>query len=164
MILRISRAISDLIQLPWVSFSPSLLTSPPCFPFPPIYIIASPLFDTWVFQLTVLIFFAVYHNSRTLNCQRLLYLLCQQLDQISPEAASLAIANAVYIARTNLKDLIEQLNAAQLLLFIDLPSQVLNGELGKDLQEEFADLILDEQTKAATGGSGSLLERLARTS
>lgn len=115
-------------------------------------------------QLTIPFYFAVYHNSQTLNCQRLLYLLCQQLDQISPDAASIATANAVHVARTILKDLIEQLNAAQLLAFIELPPQVLTGELGTELQEEFADLTVDEQTKSAKSGSGSLLERLARMS
>ncbi len=57
--------------------------------------------------------------------------------------------------RTILKDLIEQLNAAQLLAFIEVPPQVLTGELGTELQEEFADLVEE---------GGSLLQRLAHIS
>lgn len=120
----------------------------------------------WIVIFTIPFSFAVYHNSQTLNCQRLLYLLCQQLEQLFPDAASVATANAVYVARTILKDLIEQLNAAQLLSFVEVPPQVLSGELGTDLQEEFADLIIDEQKRkeGVTGGRGSLLERLAQVS
>jgi hypothetical protein len=79
-------------------------------------------------------------------------LLCQHLTQTSPDSASIATANAVYVVRTILKDLIEQLNAAQLLAFIEVPQQVLSGELGTELQEEFAELV---------AAGGSLLGRLA---
>jgi hypothetical protein len=79
-------------------------------------------------------------------------LLCQHLNQLSPDTASVASANAVYVVRTILKDLIEQLNAAQLLAFIEVPPQILDGELGTELQEEFSDLEV----------GGSLLNRLAQ--
>ena len=91
-------------------------------------------------------------------------MLCQQLAQISPSTASIATANAVHVVRTILKDLIEQLNAAQLLAFIEVPPQVLNGELGTELQEEFAGLLAEQPTVAAGQESGSLLERLAQVS
>lgn len=96
-------------------------------------------------------FLAVYHNSQTLNCQRLLFLLCQQLGQLTPDAASIATANAVLVVRTILKDLIEQLNAAQLLTFVEVPAEVLSGELGVEIQAEFAGLL-----------GGSLVNKLAQ--
>ena len=94
---------------------------------------------------------AVYHNSHTLNCQRLLFLVCQQLGQVSADAASVATANSVLIVRFILKDLIEQLNAAQLLAFVEVPPEVLSGELGVEIQAEFAGLL-----------GGSLVDKLAQ--
>lgn len=41
--------------------------------------------------------------------------------------ASVAAANAVYCLRTILKDLMEQLNSAQLLSFVEVPPEALGG-------------------------------------
>ena len=99
---------------------------------------------------------AVYCNSQTLNFQRLVYFVCQQLEQLTPDAVGIATANAVYLLRAILKDLIEGLNSAQIMSFVEIPDEVLSGELGEELKNEFSGL--------ADGSGGSLLAMLARVS
>jgi hypothetical protein len=69
----------------------------------------------------------VYNNATTLNLQRLIYLVSQQLRRARQRGTmpSAAASNAVYCLRTILKDLMEQLNGTQLLSFIELPPDAL---------------------------------------
>lgn len=47
----------------------------------------------------------------------------------------------MYVVRAILMDLIEQLNTAQLLTFIEVPPAALTGELGPELKAEFGGLF-----------------------
>jgi hypothetical protein len=73
---------------------------------------------------------AVYNNAQTLNFQRLVYLISQQLKKAQAQGGTLtpALANAVFLLRTILKDLEEQLNAPQLLTFAEVPATATPGE------------------------------------
>ena len=70
---------------------------------------------------------AVYNNSATLNLQRLLLVVARQLAKCAARGGSVADANAVFLARAVLKDLTEQLNAEQLLGFVELPQGLLSA-------------------------------------
>lgn len=64
---------------------------------------------------------AVYNNARTLNFQRFLFLVAGALQRAAAQGGTPAAANAAHLARLVLKDLMEQLNAGQLLAFVELP-------------------------------------------
>ena len=66
----------------------------------------------------------MYNNSATLNLQRLLLVVARQLATCAARGGSVADANAVFLARAVLKDLTEQLNAEQLLGFVEVPQSL----------------------------------------
>lgn len=67
--------------------------------------------------------------------------MIEQMRQSQARGGTIAAANAVCVLRAILKELIQQLNAEQLLNgFFELPPALTPGAVSVNLQVEFADL------------------------
>ncbi|KAL4432564.1 hypothetical protein ABPG77_000501 [Micractinium sp. CCAP 211/92] len=100
----------------------------------------------------------VYNNAQTLNLQRFIYLVARQLRRARHQGGAAGVvptANAVYCLRTILKDLMEQLNSAQLVHFIEVPPEVVAavGERTSPSEAKAHDATAAPAAEPGAGGS-----------